>query len=113
MCLLPENSVSLRIKIALIEAKLPAAVPEVEHEVPEEPHVRMLHVECGAEPHRVSGHVISEDDATHRRLACAALAHQQDLLLAHSAACLQIAAATLRLAADAAALPLTAAPTWS
>ena len=84
--MVPENSVPLRVKVALVEAKLPAAVPKVEHEVAQEAHVGVLHVESGAEPHCVPCHVVRENDAAHRRLAGAGLTHQKHLLFAHSAA---------------------------
>ena len=41
----------------------------------------VLDVDGGAEPPGVPGDVVGEDDAPHRRLAGAGLAHEQDLLL--------------------------------
>lgn len=43
--------------------------------------VGMFDVDGGAEPPRVPGDVVGEDDGPHRRLPGARLAHQQHLLL--------------------------------
>ena len=75
-----EDVVALRLEVVLHEGLLPAAVPQVEHQVPKEAHVRVLDVDRRSEPHRVACEVVGEDDRAHRRLAGARLAHQQHLL---------------------------------
>ena len=49
-----KNVVALRLKIVLHEGLLAAAVPQVEHEVSQEAHVRVLHIDGRAEPHGVA-----------------------------------------------------------
>ena len=41
----------------------------------------VLYVDCRTEPANILGDIIAEDDRAHRRLARAALAHQQHLSL--------------------------------
>jgi len=59
----------------------PSAVPEIEHEVSHELDVAVLDVDCRAQPTDIFGDIVTEDDASHRRLASSALAHQQYLAL--------------------------------
>lgn len=63
---------------------LPAAVPEIEHEVSHEFDIAVLDVDCCSESTDIFGDVVAEDDSPHRRLARATFAHQQHfpLLLA-------------------------------
>ncbi len=72
---------SLRSEIILHESLLTTTVPQVQGQVAEEPDVRVLHVDGGAQPSRVAGDVVGEDDGPHRGLARPRLSHQQDLLL--------------------------------
>ena len=73
---IPEDVVSLWRKVVLHEGLLAAAVPQVEHEVAEQPHVRVLHVDGGAEPPRVPGDEVREDDGPHAGLPRPWLPHQ-------------------------------------
>ena len=65
---IPEDVVPLRRKVVLHEGLLTAAVPEVEHQVAEQPHVAVLHVNGGPQPPRVSRDEVGKDDGTHTGL---------------------------------------------
>ena len=39
-----EDGISLRVEIAFVKAVLPAAVPQIEHQVSEKPDVSVLHI---------------------------------------------------------------------
>ena len=71
-----KDVVALRLEVVLHEGLLPAAVPQVEHQVSQESHVGVLDVNRRAEPHGVSGEVVGKDYTPHGGLAAAALAHQ-------------------------------------
>lgn len=76
-----EDVVPLAREVVLHERVLAAAVPQVQHQVAQESHMRVLDVYCGSETTGVSGDVVREDDRPHARLSRAALTHQQHLLL--------------------------------
>lgn len=59
----------------------PSAVPQVQHQVPHELDVAVLDINGGAQAAHVLGDIVAEDDGAHRRLAGAALAHEQHLAL--------------------------------
>jgi len=60
---------------------VPSAVPEVQHQIAHELDIAVLHVDGRAKASHVLCDIVAEDDASHRRLAGAALAHQQHLAL--------------------------------
>lgn len=68
----------LRRQIALHEGIVAPAVPQVQREIAHEADVRVFHVDGGAQPAHVPGHVVGEDDGPHRGFARAGLAHEQD-----------------------------------
>ena len=78
-----ENVVALRGEVVLHEGLLTPAVPEVEDEVAQQPHVRVLHVYGGSQPSGVPSYEVGEDDGPHARLTRARLSHQQNLLTIH------------------------------
>ena len=59
----------------------PSTVPEIEHQVSHELDIAVLDVDCRAQPTDVFGDIVAKHDASHRRLASPALAHQQHLAL--------------------------------
>jgi hypothetical protein len=60
---------------------IPSTVPEIEHQVTHELDVAVLDIDCGTQPAYVLGDVVAKDDASHRRLSCPALSHQEHLAL--------------------------------
>jgi hypothetical protein len=60
---------------------LPAAVPQIEHEIAHESDIAMFDVHGSSQTANVLRHIIAEDDGTHGRLACARTAHEQHLAL--------------------------------
>ena len=82
-----EDVVPLRGEVVLHEGLLTPTVPEVEDQIAQEPHVRVLHVNGGPQPPRVPGDEVGEDDGPHAGLAGPRLAHQQNLLSVHVKVC--------------------------
>ena len=76
-----EDGVLLRLEVVVHEGVLAAAVPQRQDEVAQEADVRVLDAQGRAQAHRVARKVVGEDDRAHRRLAAAALPHQQHLSL--------------------------------
>lgn len=68
-------------RMGAVAGALPSAVPQVEHEVAHELDVAVLHVYRCTQSSYVLGDIVAEDDASHRRLPCTALAHEQHLAL--------------------------------
>jgi len=79
----PKNQIALAIKIRLVKRVLPAAIPQVQDQIPQEADVVVLHVQGGRQPHRVPRHVVGKNKGAHGRLARPGLAHEQDLFLGH------------------------------
>ena len=64
-----------------MEMHIPSAIPEIENEIAQELELRVLDINCCAQPPNVFCYIVAEYDASHRRFAGARLAHKQDLLL--------------------------------
>lgn len=75
----PEDALSLRLKVVLHERLLTAAVPQIEHQIAEKPNVTVLHIDGSAQSPGVSSDVVGEDDRSHAGLARTRLAHKQYL----------------------------------
>ena len=80
---IPEDIVPLRREVVLHEGLLAAAVPEVEHQVTQEPHVTVLHINGGPQPPRVPRDEVGEDDGPHTGLTRPRLSHQQHFFTIH------------------------------
>ena len=76
-----ENVFSLGREVVLHERLLATAIPQVQGQVTQQSHVRVFNVDGGTQPASVASDVVGENDGTHRGLARAGLAHQQNFLL--------------------------------
>ncbi len=74
-------SLSVWKKVILVEGLVPATVPDVEHEIPEELDISCLDCDGRFQFARVFGDMIMKDDAAHGGLAGATFSHKQYLLL--------------------------------
>lgn len=77
----PSAAVAHRLFMDAAGNDSPSAVPEIEHQVAHELDVAVLHVNRRAQPPHVLCDIVAEDNGAHRRLARAALAHEQHLAL--------------------------------
>lgn len=85
---------ALRLHVAVHVRLLPTAVPQIEHEVAQEAHMRVLHLDRAPEALGVLGPIRGKNERAHRGLAGPRLAHQQHLPV--SARCARSSLRTLR-----------------
>ena len=75
------HPISVRSLSSVLSGELPPAIPQIQRQIPHELDMAVFHVNRGPQPPHILGDVVAEDNRPHRRLARAALPHQQHLSL--------------------------------
>jgi hypothetical protein len=74
-----ENVFTLGLEVLLHKHVLTTTVPKGEHKVSEETDSMLVYVDCKSNAIGVARQIVGEDDTSHRSLASAHAAHQQNL----------------------------------